>query len=1046
VKKHLFFFCCFFFSHLVSAQVDSLDVTNAEGISLPSIVYFCGTGNLTLKVDASNSEGSSLSGEYEIEDISSKIPSVSANKPVDFGGNTMRNIFSKSIDLPFDFVFYGKTFRKVVVGSDGRLVFTQEKIADGSSLIDHLNDYHTDSSGNIIADYRDSYHEFNHSNLPSSDFNKIDKDFQTEHNIYSIFGAWTSLIGQNSVGYRTIYYDTEGDKFIIEFKNILQEEGGLVSMKFVLYKDSSFDIIVTQKDVGTLEDFNKNAILGIQGYNNAGEIVAQWPINNDIDKYNNGSWEVNAQPVAFHFKPKSVEYNAEISWIKNGNEVLDTESLLILDKGSLNDGDQIHAEIKYTHPEDSSDTWTEISRTIKFLKLPSDIELKSTNNCNISEDLEVMFKSEYVNYKWFFNGEEIPEATGPKYTAIEKGNYQVQITSRTDSSCNVTLSREVTLDENPIIFPWSQSKLNDFFSPHCNGESFDLQTLQNSLKQDLESDLEIEFYGDENLTNRITEQSLILQESAKIYIKILRENTPCFITRELNLEVYQKPDFGLPTEIVKKSFCGTDYYNITFDYTKYIKNWDKGLLIFYYDGEGELLTESEVENYDGSRGQPFVRIVYNDTSSDLSACSDVVEIKLHKLENPESKLAGEPIYYCSETSFTLNEIKSQLIDNPENFTFTDENGNDLPPNFSVQNNYQIIIKNKETGCESDIIEIEFKQGEPSPILTNLLPIEVCDIEDDVFDAKTTINLTDYETEIAHNSIFRYFEDEALTQEITHPQEYQTKAENQKIYVVVQFQEEGYCPAVATLQIHVNIPPKAQGLNPKYTLCYGEDFIASVDNSSEFSSIEWFNPSGEKVGTGEEIQLPYNDEIFGIYKVKLVSKEGCSYEESFEISNENQPQIVKISTDNNRIEVFAEGGAAPYEYSFDGGVTWQTSNILSHPDAPQYHIFVRSNTGCLGAPQNVYYINVNNVITPNDDGRNDYWEVKNLDKMQQVEVNISDRMGNIVFHSNNPQNLRWDGKQNGRPLPTASYWYVIRWNDPATGESVTKTGWILLKNR
>ena len=60
--------------------------------------------------------------------------------------------------------------------------------------------------------------------------------------------------------------------------------------------------------------------------------------------------------------------------------------------------------------------------------------------------------------------------------------------------------------------------------------------------------------------------------------------------------------------------------------------------------------------------------------------------------------------------------------------------------------------------------------------------------------------------------------------------------------------------------------------------------------------------------------------------------------------------------------------------------------------------------------------------------------------------ISDRMGNVVFQSNNVNNLRWDGKQNGRPLPTASYWYVIKWQDPATQEVITRTGWILLKNR
>ncbi|MDO5616064.1 MAG: T9SS type B sorting domain-containing protein, partial [Cruoricaptor ignavus] len=81
-----------------------------------------------------------------------------------------------------------------------------------------------------------------------------------------------------------------------------------------------------------------------------------------------------------------------------------------------------------------------------------------------------------------------------------------------------------------------------------------------------------------------------------------------------------------------------------------------------------------------------------------------------------------------------------------------------------------------------------------------------------------------------------------------------------------------------------------------------------------------------------------------------------------------------------------------------------------------------------------------------DGINDVWQVKNLDKMEQVELVISDRFGRKVFASTDKDNLVWNGKINGRELPTATYWYIVKWYDPARRINEIRQGWVLLKNR
>lgn len=45
-----------------------------------------------------------------------------------------------------------------------------------------------------------------------------------------------------------------------------------------------------------------------------------------------------------------------------------------------------------------------------------------------------------------------------------------------------------------------------------------------------------------------------------------------------------------------------------------------------------------------------------------------------------------------------------------------------------------------------------------------------------------------------------------------------------------------------------------------------------------------------------------------------------------------------------------------------------------------------------------------------------------------------------------QKTVWDGKFQTRSLPSATYWYKINYEDPASKEMTNKSGWIMLKNR
>jgi gliding motility-associated-like protein len=67
--------------------------------------------------------------------------------------------------------------------------------------------------------------------------------------------------------------------------------------------------------------------------------------------------------------------------------------------------------------------------------------------------------------------------------------------------------------------------------------------------------------------------------------------------------------------------------------------------------------------------------------------------------------------------------------------------------------------------------------------------------------------------------------------------------------------------------------------------------------------------------------------------------------------------------------------------------------------------------------------VPNAFSPNGDGINDTWIISNLSAYPGATVDVFNRYGQLVFHSEN-YNKAWDGTYNGNPLPMGTYYYII----------------------
>lgn len=88
--------------------------------------------------------------------------------------------------------------------------------------------------------------------------------------------------------------------------------------------------------------------------------------------------------------------------------------------------------------------------------------------------------------------------------------------------------------------------------------------------------------------------------------------------------------------------------------------------------------------------------------------------------------------------------------------------------------------------------------------------------------------------------------------------------------------------------------------------------------------------------------------------------------------------------------------------------------------------------------------VPNAFTPNGDGANDVWKIRNLDFYDDCVVDVYTRWGQRVFHSEGYESGdEWDGTHLGVALPAGSYYFVINLNVPVEDATNYLTGSLII---
>jgi gliding motility-associated-like protein len=156
----------------------------------------------------------------------------------------------------------------------------------------------------------------------------------------------------------------------------------------------------------------------------------------------------------------------------------------------------------------------------------------------------------------------------------------------------------------------------------------------------------------------------------------------------------------------------------------------------------------------------------------------------------------------------------------------------------------------------------------------------------------------------------------------------------------------------------------------------------------------------------------------------------------------EPEVLSISStktdascpgvSDGSITLTITGGTQPYSVIWSDGIL--TKDRLTIPDGT-YSVVVTDKNGCassldivVGIVGSDQCLEIPDIITPNNDGFNDTWNIKNIDLFPNAEVFVFTRWGKLVFQSKNLAANPWNGTFKGKLLPTDSYHYILHLND------------------
>ncbi|MDI5949615.1 T9SS type B sorting domain-containing protein [Flavobacterium yafengii] len=257
--------------------------------------------------------------------------------------------------------------------------------------------------------------------------------------------------------------------------------------------------------------------------------------------------------------------------------------------------------------------------------------------------------------------------------------------------------------------------------------------------------------------------------------------------------------------------------------------------------------------------------------------------------------------------------------------------------------------------------------------------------------------------------------DALTQQNQLPTIFKNTIQNQQtIYSKILNGPDCYAITPIVIKVNTFDPPNFQ--EETFILCQASAINLTVNTG--FSSYLWSTGASSNTIT---VTNP------GDYTVTVTNFDGCEKIKKYHVITSGIATITDVTVNDferneNSISIVYTG-IGDYEFSIDGAF-FQDNPIFDGIAPGEYLVYVRDKNGCgLSVPFLVYVLDYPRYFTPNNDGYNDIWQIKNLDNLPQSTLFIFDRYGKLLKQLI-ASDLGWNGTFNGFALPTDDYWFHL----------------------
>jgi gliding motility-associated-like protein len=223
---------------------------------------------------------------------------------------------------------------------------------------------------------------------------------------------------------------------------------------------------------------------------------------------------------------------------------------------------------------------------------------------------------------------------------------------------------------------------------------------------------------------------------------------------------------------------------------------------------------------------------------------------------------------------------------------------------------------------------------------------------------------------------------------------------------------------------------------------GCDSVVTIVNLSVAQPLT--HTTTAAVCSGNTYTLPSGVSVnkTGMYQDTIRYASGCDSLVTVVQLTVNPNPVISLSKSNDVDCVLGTSNlttVAGYKYQWSPAQTLSNATVNNPVASPTattiYKVKVISNKGCVthdsievkvskGDANNGYL--VPSAFTPNNDHKNDCFGVKSWGSITNLQFNVYDRWGRLVFHSTDPSHC-WDGTFQGESLGAATFVYHVSAN-------------------